>query len=67
MEILAESTAVAIINAPVEKINVTEWLFTLKDDEYQACSSAHIGGGWSISKDGKRISLNVEQVGETVC
>jgi hypothetical protein len=62
MEILADSTVTAIINVPDSKINITEWLFTLKDEEYQACSVDHIAGGNTISKDGARISLNVEQV-----
>lgn len=66
MEVLAESTAIAIINAGAETIDLTAWLFTLKDDEYQGCSSAHIAGGSSVSRDGKRMSLNVEQVGNSL-
>ena len=66
MDVLAESTAVAVVNVPIEKINLTESLFTLKDDQYQACSTAHIAGGSSFSKDGKRMSLNVEQVGDSL-
>jgi len=62
MEILADSITTAVINAPLEKINLTEWLFNLNEHEYQACSPAHIACGRSISKDGKRISLNVEQI-----
>ncbi|MBC7934083.1 MAG: hypothetical protein H7Y86_01810 [Rhizobacter sp.] len=66
MEILAESTAISVINVPAEKINLTEWLFTLKEEEYQACSPAHIACGTSISKDGKRLSINVELVGDSL-
>jgi hypothetical protein len=66
MEVLAESTATTLINAPVEAINLADWLFTLKDDEYQACSSAHIAGGASFSSKGKRMSINVEKVGESL-
>ncbi|MCD9015760.1 hypothetical protein [Parachryseolinea silvisoli] len=63
MILLAESITSAIIHAPQELIHLTTWLFTLKDHEYRACSSAHIAGGSSVSPDGKLLSLNVEMVG----
>ena len=66
MEVLADSTTTALIHAPLEKINLTEWLFTLKDCEYQACSVSHIAGGSSYSKDGKRMSLNVEMIADNL-
>jgi hypothetical protein len=66
MEVFTESTATVVINASLEKINLTEWLFTLKDHEYQACSSAHIASGNSISKEGKRMSINVEQIADNL-
>lgn len=34
MDILADSTSIAIITAPIEKIDLSQWLFTLKDHEY---------------------------------
>ena len=66
MSIITDHTHVAIVNAPSESINMTEWLFTLKDQEYQACSKAHIGAGTSFTSDGKRMSINVENVGGTL-
>ncbi|TCD26506.1 hypothetical protein EZ456_13005 [Pedobacter psychrodurus] len=66
MEILAEHTSTTVINAPIEKINLTQWLFTLTDHEYQACSTAHIAGGSSVTDDGKMISINVEMVGDNL-
>ncbi|WP_343697133.1 hypothetical protein [Flavobacterium sp.] len=62
MEIISESSATAVINASIESIDLTEWVFTLKSHEYQACSTGHIAAGSSISADGKRMSINVEQV-----
>lgn len=62
MESFTESTATAIINAPLETINLTEWLFTLQDKEYQECSVSHIAAGNSAAEDGRRISINVEQI-----
>ena len=39
------SASKAIICAPVDMIDIPEWLFTLTDEEYQQCSVAHIAGG----------------------
>lgn len=62
MKLLAESTCISIINAPLENINLTEWLFTLKDSEYQACSSDHLAAGNSTNENGLMMSINVEQI-----
>ncbi|MBS7254023.1 hypothetical protein [Flavobacterium branchiicola] len=62
MKLLAESTSVAIINTPLQRVDLTEWLFTLKDSEYKACSPDHLAAGNSITADGKRMSVNVEQI-----
>ncbi|MTH17589.1 hypothetical protein [Flavobacterium sp. LC2016-01] len=62
MKLLAESTCKAIINAPLESIDITEWLFTLNDSEYKACSADHLAAGNSITNEGKRMSINVEQI-----
>jgi hypothetical protein len=66
MEVFAESTATATIHCAAEKIDLTEWIFTLRDDEYQSCSKGNIAGGISISKDGKRMSINVEKVADNL-
>jgi hypothetical protein len=62
MNIIADITEHAIIHAAAESIDLTDWLFTLKDHEYQACSEAHIACGASVSEGGKRVSLNVEMI-----
>ncbi len=62
MDILADSTTIALIDAPAESIDLTTWLFTLKDNEYQACSPDHLAAGSSLSEDGNRKSLNVEVI-----
>jgi hypothetical protein len=59
-----EPVTTAVVNAPIEHINLTAWLFTLKEHEYQACSSAHIASGISQTPDGRRISINVERVAD---
>ncbi len=62
-KILVQSSSKAVINAPLEKIDITEWVYNLSDAEYQSCSTAHFAGGTSKTSDGKRMSINVEMVG----
>jgi len=62
--LLVRSSAKAVIHAPVDKIDIPEWLFALTDEEYQRCSVAHIAAGATRTPDGsKRIEINVEKVG----
>src|SRR5271155_1725817 len=61
---LSLSTVTAIIQAPIEQVNVSEWLLHLPDAEYQRCSHAHIAGASSTSDDGRPMSINVETIGD---
>jgi hypothetical protein len=61
--LLLRSDSKAVIHAPVDKIDIPEWLFTLTDEEYQQCSIAHIAGATSRSPDSERMSINVEMAG----
>jgi hypothetical protein len=65
-ELLAESEYKSEINAPIEAIDLTNWVFTLADDEYQRCSKAHVAAGASTDPTGKRVSINVEKVGNLI-
>jgi len=60
---LAESTATAIVNAPIEKVDIPAWCFSLSDAEYQACSPAHYAAAATTAPDGRRMSINVEAIG----
>ena len=62
-ELIAKSSAQANISAPLTSIDLTEWVFTLTDSEYQACSRNHIAAASTFTPDGKRMSINVEHVG----
>src|SRR5882762_10236752 len=63
-KLLLRSSAKAVINAPIHKIDIPEWLFALTDEEYQRFSVAHIAAGATWTPDGsKRIEINVEKVG----
>jgi hypothetical protein len=62
-DVIAQSVAEATIHAPVASIDRTEWVFTLTDSEYQACSHNHIAAAATRTPEGKRMSINVERVG----
>src|SRR5271154_422353 len=63
---LSLSTATAVIHAPLETINIADWVLHLPDAEYQRCSPAHIAAGNSISEDGRAMSINVETIGDAL-
>jgi putative intracellular protease/amidase len=54
---LSLSTVTATILAPIENVNIADWLLHLPDVEYQRCSHAHIAGGSSTSDDGRPMSI----------
>lgn len=63
---LSASVVTAVINAPIEKINIADWLFCLPDAEYQRCSVNHIAAGITTDFDGRPMSINVEYVGNAL-
>src|SRR5262249_6748758 len=66
-EPLAESSFCHIINAPVEQVDIADWLLNLKSAEFQRCCPAqHIAAAATMTEDGKRMALNVETMGDSV-
>jgi hypothetical protein len=63
---LSISTVTATIRAPIDKVNIDDWLFHLRDAEYQRCSQAHIAAGSTTTDDGRAMSINVETIGDAV-
>jgi len=63
---LVDSSFTATINAPIEKIDIPAWCFSLPEREYQGCSPAHVSAGCTTTPDGKRMSINVEIIGGTL-
>jgi hypothetical protein len=61
---LSLSTVTATINAPIEKVNIADWLLHLPDAEYQRCAHAHIAAGNTTADDGRAMSINVETIGD---
>ena len=60
---LVQSSFSATINAPIEKVDIPTWCFSLSESEYQSCSPAHCSAGATTSPDGRRMSINVEILG----
>src|SRR3984957_1604476 len=60
---LVKSSFSAAINAPIEKVDIPSWCFTLPESEYQSCSPAHCSAGVTTAPDGRRMSINVEALG----
>ena len=61
---LSLSTVTAKIYAPIEKVNIADWVLHLPDAEYQRCSTAHIAAGATTTDDGRPMSINVETIGD---
>jgi hypothetical protein len=60
---IVDSSFTATIRAPIQKIDIPTWCFSLGEDEYQGCSPAHIAAGATTTPDGRRMSINVEVIG----
>jgi len=63
---LSLSTVTAVIHAPIEKVDIADWLFNLHEAEYQRCSDAHIAAGITSTDDGRPMSINVETIGDAL-
>jgi hypothetical protein len=65
--LLARSAFEARINAPAEKVDIGKWLLGIPDAEYQRCAPPdHIAAGYTITDDGRPMSINVEKVGDSL-
>lgn len=60
---IVESSFNAIINAPIESVDIADWVFNLTEAEYRSCSPAHVAAGFTRAQDGRRMSINVEVIG----
>jgi hypothetical protein len=56
--VLVESEKIAIIHAPVERVDIADWLLHLPDAEYQRCATPdHIAAGITTTDDGRSLRL----------
>ena len=64
---LSNSAYSHIIHAPIDKVDIAAWLFTLPEAEYcRCCPPDHISCGATSTDDGKKMSINVEMIGKTL-
>jgi hypothetical protein len=64
---IVETTLTHVINAPIERVDIANWLFNLPNSEYQrCCPGAHIAAGTSVADDGRPMSINVEMIGDSL-
>jgi hypothetical protein len=62
--VLVRSEETATIHAPIDNINIADWLLNLPDAEYQRCAPPdHLAAGSTTTDDGRPMSINVEVVG----
>ena len=59
---LGEARAQAMVNANIHDINISEWLFGLTSEDYEACAQGHQSAAQGKLPSGKRVSMNVEFV-----
>ena len=65
--VLVHTQEIATINAPIDEVDIADWLFTLSDAEYQRCAPPdHLAAGSTTTDDGQPMSINVEVVGGTL-
>src|SRR5262245_47409517 len=65
--VLVESEETATIHAPIERVDIADWLLHLPDVEYQRCAPPdHIAAGTTTTDDGRPMSINVEVIGGTL-
>lgn len=60
---IVDSAFTAIINAPIDRIDIPQWCFGLAEAEYQGCSPAHVSAAVTTAPNGQRMSINVEVIG----
>jgi hypothetical protein len=62
---IAESSFGHIINAPIQRVDIADWLFQLPTAEYErCCPPAHIAAGVSTTGDGNPMVIHVEIIGD---
>lgn len=64
MSLIQTASAKAIVNAPFESIDMGDWMFTLKSEEYAACAEGHQAAAQGQLVSGKRVSVNLETVAD---
>lgn len=55
------------LNVPIDQVDIADWLFNLPDAEYRRCCAPdHVAAGATMTEDGRRMSINVETIGDSL-
>jgi hypothetical protein len=64
---LSDSGFSHIVNAPIERVDIADWLVHLTSAEYQrCCPPAHIAAGTSATADGRRMCIQAEVIADSL-
>jgi hypothetical protein len=55
--VIVDSRFPTVINAPLAKMDIPVWYFSLPDEEYQGSLPAHFAAGSTTARDGRRVSI----------
>lgn len=61
--LLADVVSEAEIAAPCSELDLSYWVYSMSDRDYQKCARGHFAAGSSPLPGGARASINVESVG----
>ncbi|NVN49704.1 hypothetical protein [Mycolicibacterium hippocampi] len=62
--VLSHAVVTAEVEAPFDRVDITQWLRTLPTHEYQRCAPGdHKAAGYTVDDDGTPMSINVEMIG----
>jgi hypothetical protein len=65
--LLSQSTETASVDAPLDAIDIGNWLVNLPDKEYQRCAPPdHKAAGYTTTDDGRPMTINVEMIGSSL-
>ncbi|WP_207838647.1 hypothetical protein [Williamsia soli] len=61
---LSHAVVTSDVTAPLEYVDIEQWLKTLPTHEYQRCAPGdHKAAGYTVDDDGTPMSINVEMIG----
>ncbi|MFJ9151639.1 hypothetical protein ACIRP7_27085 [Streptomyces sp. NPDC102270] len=64
---ISETAETATVDAPIEAVDIADWVLNLPDAEYRRCAPGeHIAAGRTTTDDGRPMSINVENIGGTL-
>lgn len=55
--VIVDSRFSAVINAALERIDISVRCVSLPDQEYQECSPTHFAAGSATARDGRRVPI----------